>query len=417
MAKTKRNYKVLRCSGDTICLADPKVEGGVTVVRVSPESAAGAMRVRGFPFDDLSLAEKRKMLPKLLACDHTRTIRRGVVRQVTRFNTLASCYFPHLWAVRAGKKRTPRELFDGKDLPSALAKRGKLRGRMKYESDEETGLPIIFSEYLTPATLDPASLRKALRTFSGTQGVSQFSPVAASAIYHHLLPKKGGVVWDPSCGWGGRLAGAIACDKVHKYIGCDPSTETYKALLRMRDELLPMARAMGRSLAVKLYKLGSETKRMRDRLPEGGVDAIFSSPPYFGQEEYSDESTQSYIQFPTPDAWLNGFMRMTLDNCAYCLKPDGTLAINIADVSDYPGNLEDDFVALAESHGWKRVKTLKLALSSMTGNTQYRKCRECKRLTGNKHGVEPVTPSFSGKWKKCAKHSHKYEPIFVFKKN
>ncbi len=185
---------MLRCSGDTVCLADPKVKAGVTVIRVSPETAARAMRHRGFPLDDLSLIEKRKMLPKLLARDHTRTIRRGVVRQVMRFNRLASCYFLHMWTVRAGKKRTPRELFDGKDLPRALAKRGKLRGRTQYECYEEKGLPNIFSQYLTPATLDPASMRKALRTYSGTQGVSGFSPVAAAAIYRRLLPKEGGVV-------------------------------------------------------------------------------------------------------------------------------------------------------------------------------------------------------------------------------
>ena len=184
----------------------------------------------------------------------------------------------------------------------------------------------------------------------------------------------------------------------------------------MRDELVPISRSRGRNLDVELHMLGSETEEMRAALPKGGVDAIFSSPPYFGQEEYSDEPTQSYIQFPTPDAWLNGFMRMTLDNCAYALKPGGILAINIADVSDYPGNLEDDFVALAESQGWKLLETLKLALSSMTGNTRYRQCRGCQCLTGEKHGIEPVAPSFGGKWKKCEDHSHKYEPIFVFKK-
>jgi DNA methylase len=366
------------------CLADPKAKGGVSVIRVSPALAARVLRQRGFPLYDLSLPEKRKMLAKLLGS--CRPIHRGVVRQETRFNPLASCYFPHMWAVRAGKKRTTRELFDGKDLPRALSKRGKLRERTQYERDEEESLPELFEQYLTPATLDPASVRKALRIYSGTQGVSTFSPVAAATIYRELLPKEGGDVWDPSCGWGGRLLGAIASDKVHKYIGCDPSTETYKGLLKMRDELLPMARSMGRNLKVELYKLGSETKEMRDALPKGGVDVVFSSPPYFGQEEYSSEPTQSYVRFRTPDAWLNGFMRMTLDNCAYCLKSDGTLAINIANVSDYPGNLEDDFLALAESRGWKLDKKMKLALS--------------------------VMPGTRGKQKR----THKYEPIFVFKK-
>ena len=142
----------------------------------------------------------------------------------------------------------------------------------------------------------------------------------------------------------------------------------------------------GPQSGVELHKLGSETEEMRAALPKSGVDAIFRSPPYFGQEEYSEEPTQSYIQFPTPDAWLNGFMRRTLDNCAYALKPGGIMAINIAAVSDYPGNLEDDFVALAESQGWKLVKTLKLALS--------------------------VMPGTRGK----QKGKHKYEPIFIFRR-
>ncbi len=358
-----------------------------TAVRVSPEAAAKISRVRGFPHYALSREEKKDKLRKLIDYDYSCLIRRGVVKQVTQFNPLASCYFPHMSGVRAGGKRTQDELFaDNNDFPKAMGKHNKLRDRSQRELHEEMNLPNLFGHYLPPAVLTRSGVRKALRTFSGTQGVSNFSPAAAAAIYYRLLPKQGGVVFDPSCGWGGRLAGAIACDRVRKYIGCDPSTETFKSLERMRAELVPLARAMGRDLEIELHKLGSETKKMRAALPKGGVDAIFSSPPYFGQEEYSREPSQSYMQFRTPDAWLNGFMRMTLDNCAYCLKLDGTLAINIADVSGYPGNLEEDFLALAENRGWKLVKTMKLALSVMPGTRRKQK------------------------------GTHKYEPIFVFKK-
>jgi hypothetical protein len=366
-----------------------EADGKLSAIRFSAKAAAKIARAKGFPHDDLNRTEKRDKLRKLLCYDHSRLIRRGIVKQATHLNKLASCYFPHMSGVRAGGKRTTEELFaDNNDFPKAMRKHNKLRDRSQRELHEEMNLPNIFADYLPPAVLTRSSVQKALRTFSGTQGVSQFSPVAASAIYHKLLPKEGGVVWDPSCGWGGRFAGAIACDRVRKYIGCDPSTETFKGLERMRAELVPLARAMGRNLDVELHVLGSETKEMRDALPEGGVDVVFSSPPYFGQEEYSREPTQSYIQFKTPDAWLNGFMRMTLDNCAYCLKPDGTLAINIADVSGYPGNLANDFVALAENRGWKLVKTktMKLALSVMPGTRRKQK------------------------------GTHKYEPIFVFKK-
>jgi hypothetical protein len=369
----------------SVCI---NVEGNrLTAVRFSPEAAAKISRERGFPHYDLSPEEKRDKLRKLLDYDFSSVIQRGSIKQVTYFNPLASCYFPHMWDVRAGGKRTSQELFhDGEKLPWAMGKHNKLRDRSQRELREEKNLPGIFGDYSPPPVLTLSSRRKALRTFSGTQGVSNFSPAAAAALYHHLLPEQGGIVFDPSCGWGGRLLGAIACDKVQKYIGCDPSTETFKGLERMYAELVPLSRTMGRNLEVELHKLGSETEEMLAALPKSGVDAIFSSPPYFGQEEYSEEPTQSYIQFPTPDAWLNGFMRLTLDNCAYALKRGGKLAINIAAVSDYPGNLEHDFVALAESRGWKLAKTLKLALS--------------------------VMPGTRGKQKK----KHNYEPIFVFRK-
>ena len=99
----------------------------------------------------------------------------------------------------------------------------------------------------------------------------------------------------------------------------------------MASEVPPMARQMNRELEIELHMLGSETKEMRDALEPNSVDLCFTSPPYFSQEQYSDEETQSYIRFPTQDAWLTEFMGATLDNCAYCLKPNGTLAVNIAD--------------------------------------------------------------------------------------
>ena len=193
------------------------------------------------------------------------------------------------------------------------------------------------------------------------------------------------MVFDPSMGWGGRLVGAIVCRKVIKYIGCDPGKDTFKGLERMRDELLPMVRKINRNLAVELHNLGSETQEMRDELKPNSVDLAFTSPPYFLQEKYSDDLTQSCVRYGDQESWLNDFMGPTLDNCAYCLKHGGTLAINIANVSSYRGSLQDDFLLLATRKGFVYVKTLELQLSAMPG-------------TKHKYG------------------KHKAEPIFVFKK-
>lgn len=365
-------------------------------VRKSPYAAAIDAMAEDLLHYKLTLPEKSEMLRKLYepasmirVDNETNEI---TVKQETHFNPLSITYFPHFWNVPAGGKRTPQELYSNYPLlAQALEKlNSRLRERTKREQAEEKDAPAWITWYLTEAGMTPASIRKAVRMFTGTQAVSAFSPAQAAAIYHRFLPEDGGMVFDPSAGWGGRMLGALACDRVRKYIACDPSTKTFRGLRKMRAELLPMVRAMRHKTEVELHKLGSETPEMRDALPKHGVDLAFTSPPYFSTEKYSDESTQSWVKYTDTDSWLNGFMGATLDNCEYCLKPDGVLAINIADVKDYRKltrrQLTDDFVALAKSKGWRLVDTLQLELSAAPGGSKQ------------KHG------------------KHKHEPIFIFKR-
>ncbi len=216
---------------------------------------------------------------------------------------------------------------------------------------------------------------------TGAQGVSNFRPTTAAALYHRHLPTTGGVVWDMSAGFGGRLLGPLACPRVSKYVGTDPSSLTYDGLMEMKNELLHLLNVMGYPApTVELHRLGSE-----DFKPEAGsLDLCASSPPYSSHERYSDEESQSYIRFPTNELWLNGYMRMTLENCRLGLKPDGRLVMNLADTETYPP-LTNDFLALARNTGFTLVETLQLALSKMVGTDK---------------------PSAS----------HKYEPIYVFTK-
>lgn len=64
----------------------------------------------------------------------------------------------------------------------------RLRERTKQERDEEKDAPAWIKWYLTEAGMTPASIRKAVRMFTGTQAVSAFSPAQAAAIYEKLLP-------------------------------------------------------------------------------------------------------------------------------------------------------------------------------------------------------------------------------------
>jgi hypothetical protein len=309
-------------------------------------------RQTGFPYYKLTDEEKRQEYTRLLSWDHTTLIAGDIVTQTMHGLSLAWSYHPHQWSVKCGTMRTPVEVF-GEDalFRKAIAK------RIAYGDN-----------------ISDSAIRKALRTYSGTQAVSNFRPTAAAAIYHHLLPESGGSVYDPSAGFGGRLLGAMASTRVQHYVATDPSTASWRGCQQMAHEF------NHRGIPIQLVNCGSENFRPD---PES-IDLAVSSPPYFATEKYSDELTQSFAKFPKQDDWLNGFMQRTLENCHYGLKPTGLLAINIANVKCYP-TLEDDFVELATATGFRMVRTLRLALSKMMGTRRF----------GDKH---------------------KYEPIFVFEK-
>ena len=325
-----------------------------------PDEDLGFHRFRneGFPVYSLNRDQRRKALQRLLRYDRTQLIKGGVLSQTMHGLALAWHYHPHAFTIRCGKMLTPQEVFGDDDRL-----RNSLKRRLKLGS-----------------CLTQSDLRKALKTFSGAQGVSNFRPTAAAAIYDRYLPERGGVTWDMSSGFGGRLLGAIASSRVLKYIGTDPATLTMDGLLEMSDDLPSMAEQFGfPNPEIELHKMGSE-----DFAPDrNSVDLAFTSPPYWNTEKYSDEQTQSYIKFPSKEEWLNGFMAQTLANCHYSLVKDGMLVINIANVPTYPA-LADDFVALASRIGFKLQECLRLALSA---------------LPGTRNG-----------------ESHKYEPILAFVK-
>ncbi len=153
-----------------------------------------------------------------------------------------------------------------------------------------------------------------------------------------------------SCGWGGRLLGAMACP-VAKYIGTDPSTKTFDGLLELSKEIGKWS-----STEVELYCCGSETF-----IPDDLVDLCFTSPPYFDVEKYSNEPTQSYMKFPTLAGWLDGFLLQTVRNCHKCLKKNGTLVLNVWPLLDEPT------VQVCKLAGFRLERRLRLALKSTVG--------------------------------------------------
>lgn len=306
-------------------------------------------RKQGFPYYELKHSERLEDYNKLKAFFDTN--RHRLIDEDNRIGmsmhglALAWSYFPHSWDVKVGKMRTPKEVYDDNALLMAAIKKRFKRGTY----------------------FSPSGIRKALRTYSGTQSVSNFRPTAAAAIYDRYCPPRA-TVWDMSSGYGGRLLGAAISNKVATYIGTDPCTPTFTGLQVLATE-------MCHSIRVELNKMGSEFF-----IPEPeSLDLCFTSPPYFDTEKYSDEPSQSYKRFSTAEAWNEGFLRKTIQNCRTGLKDGGHLVLNVANVKSHPF-LEEDTVKICLEEGFTYTDTLFLTLSSI------------------------------------AKGGYKYEPVFVFKK-
>ena len=306
----------------------------------------------GYPYYPVDEAYRRKQFTSLMKSDYRKLVEwdddgTATIRQSMTGLGLAWSYFPHYVDVRCNNRRTVLEAFNNDEiLRKAIDK------RMKYGT-----------------YMSDSGMRKAIRTSSGTQGVSNFRPTAAAAIYS-IYTESGDTVWDMSCGYGGRYLGAI----MHgvNYYGTDPCAATWAGLEKMREELAPKGRID------LILKMGSE-----EFLPTPNtLDLCFTSPPYFSVEKYSDEPTQSYMKFPELDNWLEGFLGKTMVNCWVSLKPGKYMVINIAE------SLADATSRLAQDIGFDFIRTDRLALSTLLG----------------------------GKKNADGTRGYKYEPILVFRK-
>lgn len=306
---------------------------------------------RGFPHYNLSIGQMTKDLETLKKYDIKKIIEPdNRIKQTFHCMGLCWSYFPHHWEIPTRKMKTPMDVWnDDKLLMKAIQSRIKWGGKVGIDG-----------------YMSDSDLRKAVRSYSGVQRVSNFRPSAAAAIYDRYC-EPDSTVWDMSAGFGGRLIGAIRSEKVKTYIGNDPSTPTFYGLVKMANDF-PL-------ISIILEKVGSE-----DFKPDREVDLCFTSPPYFNTERYTDEESQSYQKFTDVESWNEGFLRQTIKNCKEVLKSNGKLILNVANVLTHK-TLEEDTLRITKEEGFSLKETLQLKLSTI---------------------------SYKG--------GHKHEPVFVFEK-
>ena len=147
----------------------------------------------------------------------------------------------------------------------------------------------------------------------------QFKVSVAKCIYDKYKPS---VVLDFSAGWGDRLAGFYGSKYPETYIGIDPNEHlkmSYSCMKKFLNKIIP-------DKTVKMIYKPAEKVHMR--VP---VDLIFTSPPYFDLEHYSDSKTQSDVAYDNVETWLDNFLFTFLDNNLCKLKSSGHLILQISD--------------------------------------------------------------------------------------
>lgn len=218
------------------------------------------------------------------------------------------------------------------------------------------------------------------------------------------------VIWDPSSGWAGRLAGAVTSRTKPLYIGCDPNTDhlwidtagaqhsKYTEMAAYHASRTPFDAPP----QVLFFPCGSEVMKDQPEFQkyQGKVDVVFTSPPYFAKELYSDDPEQSARKFSEFESWCEGFLKPTIETAAQWLKPGGVLLWNIADAK-FGGKLlplEQRSIEYATAAGLVQGNTIRLLLAGMPG---------ANRIGDEGKGTAKNTCLVKGR-------VTKFEPVYVF---
>jgi SAM-dependent methyltransferase len=258
-------------------------------------------RGKGFPYYSLTDEEIRLELTWLKAYDARRVFVGNEIISSNLGLRLANYFHPQMWHVRCTRYLSPFEAFSN---DAKLA--GAIRRALKIWPDRFGA--------------NGSSLRRILKSFSNTVGVSNFRPTVAAAIIQRYTPLDGRVL-DFAAGYGGRLLGALITGR--KYYGVDPCVDQVKGLTKMVS-----ACNMAGDTRRAVIRRGA-AENLLPRLPSASFDLVFSSPPYFDREKYGTEREQSFLRYPTLEEWRDRFLRTVIDESARLLTPKGYLILNV----------------------------------------------------------------------------------------
>ena len=303
----------------------------------------------------------------------------------------------NIWCPTLKKKLSVEDLSD-----TVMTKGGKLKKNV-----------FMIRYYQLTTRLFPKAFQ-IFRLSLNSQPAVNFPPLTARLLYEkftdHIEQDEPLNIYDPSSGWGGRILGAMASKKQIHYIGTDPNTDNfiddlgisryeYVADFFNNEALETNPFWEEKKNTFHYFQDGSEHIGNHPEFQQykGKLDMVFTSPPYFDREQYSDDEEQSFKSYPMYSDWRDNFLKPTLTNAYESLRSDRYLLWNIADIKIgksifHP--LEQDSIDIIESLGGVYKGKLKMLMASMIGVDQSN-VKNCVSVDGT---------------------LSKYEPIFIFHK-
>lgn len=162
-----------------------------------------------------------------------------------------------------------------------------------------------------------------VKTETGEGGISIFDPVLCEIAYRWFTPLEASIL-DPFAG--GSVRGIVAAELGRNYVGIDLRPEQIAANEKQAQKICKLNKPKwicGNSKNAALLTAHSQ------------FDFIFSCPPYFDLEVYSDNpedlSTLSHKEFENEYAEI-------IKNCCGLLKEDRFACFVVGDIRDKKGN-------------------------------------------------------------------------------
>lgn len=228
----------------------------------------------------------------------------------------------------------------------AARRKGGVSALIAWQDEEEMRKAIEFQ--LSHG--DPVEPHRVLRAITlRCRTPTIFRPGVAKFIYERYCPR-GGSVWDPCSGYGGRLLGAHVAGVC--YIGTDVDEETVEG---------------NRKVAATIGSNATLHLAAAEAFDPGSIDLVFTSPPYFDREAYSEAAKQSWMRYGDLRAWLDGFLRPVIQRAHNSLRVGAHLVLNIADLNERGRvvPLVAKTIETALACGFDHVDTLQMPLAAI----------------------------------------------------